>query len=175
MTLAGPSGSGKTVLLRAVADLDPHEGTAYLDGQDAQGVSGPEWRRRVGYLPAESHWWADTVGEHLTDPSVELLTALDFEPTALNWSVTRLSSGERQRFALLRLLNHQPQALLLDEPTANLDPANTARVESVLANYRQHHQAAVLWVSHDPQQAARVALRHFEIRRGAIVASDNTS
>ena len=52
--LSGPSGSGKSLLLRALADLDPHEGEAWLDGTACSSLPAPEWRRRVALLPAES-------------------------------------------------------------------------------------------------------------------------
>jgi ABC-type iron transport system FetAB ATPase subunit len=77
--------------------------------------------------------------------------------------VARLSSGERQRLALLRLLANTPRVLLLDEPTANLDPASTLRVEAVIGEFRKTHRAAVIWVSHDPAQIARVANRHLRV------------
>jgi len=67
IAIRGPSGGGKTLLLRAVADLDPSEGIVCLEGRDRTTISGPEWRRQVGYLPAEPGWWADTVSEHFTD------------------------------------------------------------------------------------------------------------
>jgi phosphate-transporting ATPase len=64
LAVRGPSGAGKTLLLRAVADLDPNEGLVTLDGRDRSTIAGPEWRRLVGYVPAEPGSWADTVGEH---------------------------------------------------------------------------------------------------------------
>src|ERR1700732_1983221 len=64
LAVRGPSGAGKTLLLRAVADLDPNEGLVTLDGRDRSTIAGPEWRRLVGYVPAEPGWWAETVGEH---------------------------------------------------------------------------------------------------------------
>jgi ABC-type multidrug transport system ATPase subunit len=91
----------------------------------------PDWRRRVGLLPAESGWWADRVGAHFittndarnpaTTPT-PILARLGFEPDVLDWDVQRLSSGERQRLGLARLLLNRPEVLLLDEATANLDP-----------------------------------------------------
>jgi ABC-type iron transport system FetAB ATPase subunit len=82
--------------------------------------------------------------------------------------VTRLSSGEKQRLALLRLLANQPRVLLLDEPTANLDPQNTRRVEAMIAAYREARGAAVVWISHDREQAARVCDRHYIVVDGAL-------
>jgi putative ABC transport system ATP-binding protein len=74
----------------------------------------------------------------------------------LEWTVSRLSTGERQRLALARLLALQPQVLLLDEATANLDPPNRDRVEDLIQDYRREQGAAVLWVSHDPDQRRRL-------------------
>ena len=62
--MKGPSGAGKTLLLRAIADLDPNQGLVSLEGRDRSTIPGPEWRRLVGYVPAEPGWWAETVGEH---------------------------------------------------------------------------------------------------------------
>ncbi|HEX6115286.1 MAG TPA: ABC transporter ATP-binding protein, partial [Geminicoccaceae bacterium] len=67
VAVMGPSGAGKTRLLRAIADLDPNRGEVVADGVDRARLSGPACRRMVGYLPAESGWWADTVGAHFPD------------------------------------------------------------------------------------------------------------
>jgi ABC-type iron transport system FetAB ATPase subunit len=176
--LSGPSGSGKSLLLRAIADLDPHEGQVWLDGEPRSSMAAHLWRRRVGLLPAESFWWEDRVGPHFpedaADPQAlpDLLGALGFGPEVLDWSVSRLSTGERQRLALARLLAQAPEVLLLDEATANLDPANRDRVESAVARYRGTHAAATLWVSHDPEQRERLTAqggaRQLVIRDGRL-------
>jgi len=159
----GPSGVGKTLFLRAVADMDPHEGRAFLDDRASTDLTGPEWRRRVGYLPSESAWWFESVGEHLNGVAPEWLRDLGFEEDVLDWRVSRLSSGERQRLALIRLLANKPRALLLDEPTANLDADNIDKAESFLTAYRQRRHPPVIWVSHDADQLARVADRRFRL------------
>lgn len=166
--LSGPSGAGKSLLLRAIADLDPSDGEVFLDGQRRSQMRPTHWRRRVGLLPAESGWWGEVVAAHFV-PAVEtadaasddsltaLLAALHFGAEVLGWDVTRLSTGERQRLALARLLANRPKALLLDEATANLDPANRERAEGLILDYARRHEAPVLWVSHDPEQRARLA------------------
>ena len=172
VSLTGASGVGKTLLLRALADLDPHEGRVAVDSLECAEMPGPEWRRRVGMLPAESAWWADTVGSHFPSSfSGEALRAYGLEPTAMSWDVQRLSTGERQRLAIARLLARAPSALLLDEPTASLDPDNVERMELLLTQYRKDHRASVLWVSHDAEQAERVATRHLTLRDGQLVES----
>ncbi|MFH7319301.1 ATP-binding cassette domain-containing protein [Desulfurivibrio sp. D14AmB] len=161
--LSGPSGSGKSLLLRAIADLIPHEGRVVFNGEECAGMPAHLWRRRVGLLPAESQWWADRVGEHFNQPMTAELAALGFGPEVLEWQVARCSTGERQRLAIVRLLAQAPTALLLDEPTASLDQAGIARVEELIDRYRRQRQAPVLWVSHDPGQVARVADRHLRL------------
>ncbi len=161
--LSGPSGAGKTLLLRSIADLDPHQGRVALGDVDSLSVEAPVWRRSVGLLPAESQWWGDTVGPHFPAVHRERLAALGFGHEVLGWEIARLSTGEKQRLALLRLLAHRPRALLLDEPTAALDPSNVGQVEALLAEYRREAEAPVLWVSHEPAQAERVADRRLEI------------
>ena len=171
--VSGPSGSGKSLLLRAVADLDPHAGEVWLGDEARSGMAPARWRRRVGLLPAESFWWVDGVGEHFPPTAASadlnpLLAALGFEPDVRDWTVSRLSTGERQRLALARLLAQEPEALLLDEATANLDPSNRERVEAVVTDYRTGRAAAVLWVSHDPEQRERLGGRQFAIRDGRV-------
>jgi ABC-type iron transport system FetAB ATPase subunit len=169
LVLSGPSGAGKTRILRAIADLDDHQGTITCQGTDARALQPSEWRRRVGMLAADSQWWRDRVDEHFsTPPSGQQLRALDLPPALSGELVARLSSGERQRFALLRLLANRPRVLLLDEPTANLDPDNVARVEALVAAYMRTEGAAVLWVSHDPAQTTRVACRQLLLESGRL-------
>lgn len=166
----GPSGAGKTLLLRALADMDPVGGEVWLAGARRDEIPPPDWRRRMALLPAESHWWTETVREHFADePAVEL-AALGFDADVLHWPVSRLSSGERQRLALVRLLVNRPQVLLLDEPTANLDSDNTQRVEKLVKSYIRDHQASVLWVSHDQEQTARVGRRLIQLGNGRVIS-----
>lgn len=166
--LSGPSGAGKSLLLRAIADLDPHEGKVWLGEREAREFAPREWRRQVGLLPAESQWWYERVGAHFTAVDEAQWQALGFGRETLDWQVARCSTGERQRLALLRLLANKPRALLLDEPTAALDPASVQRVEAMIAAYREEQQAAVLWVSHDPAQMQRVATRQIRIVAGRL-------
>lgn len=164
----GASGSGKTLLLRAIADLDEAEGEVWLDGQARSSMSGPQWRRRVVYVAAESQWWHPRVREHACEWRASDLQALGLQPDVLDWDIQRLSSGERQRLAIARALAGSPSVLLLDEPTANLDHANALRVEHLIETWRQRDGGCVLWVSHDPAQRARIATVAHEIRSGRV-------
>ncbi|HQU89408.1 MAG TPA: ATP-binding cassette domain-containing protein, partial [Denitromonas sp.] len=78
LALSGPSGSGKSRLLRALADLDPHEGTVRLDQMQQSSTPGHVWRQAVMMVPADSQWWADTVGEHFPAGAADDLDALGF-------------------------------------------------------------------------------------------------
>src|SRR5215211_4993137 len=99
IAIRGPSGAGKTLLLRAIADLDPNAGTVILENRDRSTIPGPEWRRLVGYVPAEPGWWAETVGEHFRDwaAALTLVRDLGFPEETAAWSIYRLSTGERLR------------------------------------------------------------------------------
>ncbi len=178
ISLRGQSGCGKSLLMRAVADLDPHLGEVMLDGVPREEFSGPQWRKKIGYLPAVSQWWGDYVREHFDEEKIDQdqipkwLAALGLKQAVLEAATATLSSGERQRLALIRLLANRPQVLLLDEPTASLDPENVTRVEALVGDYQHQQRCAVVWISHDHQQLQRVASRHFVITQGRLIAQE---
>ncbi len=169
VALTGPSGAGKTLLLRAIADLDPNDGQVTLKGAAREETPAPEWRRRVSYFAAESGWWEDTVAAHFADAEAarRLLPALGLGPQALNWRIDHLSTGERQRLALIRLLVQSPPVLLLDEPTSALD-ADTARAVETEIKKRCEDGAAVLIVTHDGEQIKRLAGRRLHMKSGRL-------
>ncbi len=166
--LSGPSGCGKSRMLRAIADLDPHQGTLYLDGRESTQYTPPAWRRLVCMLPPVSHWWGPVAGACMSAPTPRELDALDLDATLLSRPVEQLSSGQRQRLALLRVLALAPRVLLLDEPTANLDPETSALAESAIGRYRAESDAAIIWVSHDPAQIRRVSTAHLRMLAGRV-------
>lgn len=169
VAVMGASGAGKSLLLRAIADLDPNEADVSLDGSLRSAMPAYEWRRRVALLPAESGWWANTVGEHFRPgaPDLSSLEALGLPGDATGWLVARLSSGERHRLALLRALSLEPKALLLDEPTATLDADSTKCVEVALRNLLAAG-AMILMTTHDADQAKRLAARTLRVAEGRI-------
>jgi phosphate-transporting ATPase len=169
IALRGPSGAGKTLLLRALADLDPSDGEALLDGTPRGRIPAPQWRRRVGYVPAEPGWWSERLDEHFQDWASQAGPArrLKIASSVAGRRVSQLSTGERQRLALLRALEHRPEVLLLDEPTGPLDDESTAAVEALLRE-KQANGLALFWVTHDKRQAERVADRQFWIDRGRL-------
>lgn len=171
--ITGLSGVGKSQLLRAIADVIPHVGECSLNTKSCQSFSPPEWRKCVAMLPAESFWWYDTVAPHFREQVIDtqfkiLLKRLGFSTEVLSWDVRRLSTGERQRLALLRILANKPQVLLLDEPTSALDKAMLVAVEAIVLEYCEQHRAACLWVSHDLDQLFRVAGRVFRLEESGL-------
>src|SRR5262249_5021926 len=119
--------------------------------------------------PAEPGWWAETVGEHFAEWAAAsvLVGKLGLPDESQCWSIARLSTGERLRLALVRALIVRPKILLLDEPTAALDAPSVAAVEALIA-HRLGDGLGVLWVTHDPAQARRVAHRQLTVRAGHV-------
>jgi phosphate-transporting ATPase len=170
IALQGPSGVGKSLLLRAIADLDPNEGTVKLDETLREAVPAPLWRKQVTYLAAEPGWWADTVQEHFTawDDAIPLVARLGLPPSCGTWPIRRLSTGEKQRLGLVRVLMLRSRVLLLDEPTSALDATSTAIVEAIVAE-RISSGTGVIWSTHDSAQARRVGARLFLMGGGGCI------
>jgi len=174
LCVTGASGSGKSVLLRMLADMDPVEGELSLAGMDRRAMSASTWRQRVMLVPAQAGWWAPTVLEHFAEATLtdaqQLADRLRLPSDIFERQVLRLSSGERQRLALIRALVTRPTALLLDEPTASLDQDSVAAVESLLAEELARGLILVL-VTHDAAQAARMGHQTLHIASGKPVAA----
>jgi len=169
LALLGPSGSGKTLLLRAIADLDPNQGRVSLDGRLRETLTAPDWRRRVTYLAAEPGWWEARAGAHFTDPEAAeaLLPSVGLGAEILTRPIAELSTGERHRLALIRVLVQTPEVLLLDEPTSGLDQDTTRRVEAVL-RARAGDGVALLFATHDEALAERLGDRALRVRAGNV-------
>ncbi len=168
ITLNGPSGAGKSLLLRSICDLIEHQGDVMLNNISVRTIAAHQWRKDVGMLAAESYWWHERMGDHFDSISNAELSQLGLSPKLLKQHTSECSTGERQRLALLRLLQNRPQVLLLDEPTSGLDQGSARQVEALILDYIKDNQAAAIWVSHDPEQCRRVATRHFQIENGLI-------
>ncbi len=169
--IAGPSGSGKSLLLRMIGDFDPHEGRVRLDGRDRAAVPAPAWRAEVVHVAAEAGWWAERAMDHFAattrDAAADLARRLGLGEDVLGRAIITLSTGERQRLALVRAIVAKPSVLLLDEPTSALDPDATSRAEALLRDLRDTGVIIVL-VTHDASQANRLGDRLYRLRAGRL-------
>jgi putative ABC transport system ATP-binding protein len=182
----GPSGAGKTVLLRALARLDPLDsGSIRWRGRVVAGEAVPSYRARVIYLHQRPALLDGSVADNLRlpfaleahrgrrfDPDrvVDLLGRLGRDRAFLEKASRDLSGGEAQIVGLLRALQLDPAALLLDEPTASLDPGTARAVEGLLDGWltAQPDGRALVWVSHDRDQAHRMTSRRLFLRAGRL-------
>jgi putative ABC transport system ATP-binding protein len=169
--ITGPSGSGKSLFLRMIADLDLNEGKVWLHERERGSMPAPQWRRQATYVSAESGWWADRVIEHFDvnrrSEVAALAARLGLRPDLLDAPVAQLSTGEKQRFSLVRALLPSPPVLLLDEPTGPLDEESVAKVEALLQE-RKATGTSILLVTHDPDQAERLGDQRYRMVAGHL-------
>jgi tungstate transport system ATP-binding protein len=198
VALVGPSGTGKTTLLRLLALFDPPgAGRVTVDGRDAWSVGKDErlaLRRRVGFVfqdrslftgsvarnaaygltvrrswPERARRWLRGLagGVEVPGPVTRALETVGLDGMA-GRDARSLSAGEAQRVAVARALATDPAVLLLDEPTSNLDPRNTAAIEDAVAGARDRGIAVVL-ATHDMAQARRIADRSAVMLDGTVI------
>ncbi len=183
VALLGPNGAGKTTTLRMLAGLiAPTSGSAAIDGVRMTGSTGSLLRSRLGFLTETPGLWDRlTVRENLEtyanlyglDQAAALITQFIEHFDLLSHADTRaaeLSKGMRQKVALARALLHGPAILLLDEPTAGLDPEITRKVRRLLEE-RRHAGCAILLSTHNLDEAERLADRIGVLHR-RLVAID---
>ncbi|WP_414445394.1 ATP-binding cassette domain-containing protein [Burkholderia sp. 22PA0106] len=187
IAVTGPSGSGKSVFLRALALLDPLDGGELRwRGALVARASITQYRRSVAYVrqrPAVTD--AGVVEDILRYPyslavyrdvrfdrarAVDLARRAGRADDFLDKAASELSGGEAQIAALLRVLQLDPDVLLLDEPTSALDPESAHAIEALVQAWFEAapEARAYLWISHDPAQAARVGTRHVTMRAGVL-------
>lgn len=177
--LFGPSGCGKTTVLRCLAGLERLPGSLVVAGETWQDPSGfvPAHRRPVGYVFQEASLLAHLcVRRNLLfgfrraqgpkPVALDQVVALLGLEHLLERGVARLSGGERQRVAIGRALLSQPRLLLMDEPLASLDRARKAEVLPYLEKLQAELALPIIYVTHDPGEAARLGDRMITLRDG---------
>lgn len=179
--LVGPNGAGKTAMLRVAISIEkPIAGEVRLDQSAVSALPAAERARRLAYLPQQAETaWPITVaqavalgrlphGDRNDDAVARALEAVGMSDFA-DRPLTRLSGGERALVLLARALAVEAGLLLLDEPTANLDPAHQLRVMEVLRK-RADQGDAVVVVMHDLGLATRSCDRLAVLHKGRIAA-----
>ncbi len=181
--LMGPTGCGKTTLLEAICGLKPVlRGAIYLGGREVTGL--PPGQRGVGYVPQDvalfdamsvrenlgfaleiRKWPAAAIGERV----LEMAGLLGITPL-LDRRPGGLSGGEAQRVALGRALACRPDVLCLDEPLSALDAATREEMCGLLQRLQAQTGVTILHVTHDQQEARRLAQRTFQFANGGIQA-----
>ena len=185
LAIQGSSGSGKSSLLRCLCLLEPVlEGEVLWRGQALGPENVREFRNRVVYVHQRPIAIAPRIDENLeyarqvtkslfrgaieplsTAEQRALLDRLGLADIEITRDFEDLSLGEQQRVALVRCLTTQPDILLLDEPTASLDPKNAALVEELMREYlaEKPDERALIWISHQEEQLARVSTRRISM------------
>ena len=183
--IMGPSGSGKSVLLRQIAGLDlPTAGTVRVDGHDP---ADPDTRDRYALalvFQAGALFNSLTVYDNLAlyplehrlcpkpeirDRVMRALKVLSLEG-ALHKFPSELSGGMKKRVAVARALVMEPQLILFDEPTSELDPVMAATISEIIATLRQHISVTTVVVTHDRDLALTIADRVAILMKGRLVA-----
>jgi ABC-type sugar transport system ATPase subunit len=182
LAVVGPSGCGKTTLLRLVAGLEePTAGEVRLGGRAVLRIK-PQHRGVAMAFQVPAVYPQMTVRENLDFAArMQKVAAAEIEKRVaevaagleLTDVLTRmpheLSGGQRQRVALGRCLVRRPDILLLDEPLSQLDAPLRAGVRSVVMAAHKQHGMTMLWVTHDPAEAAAVADRIAEMTGGRLL------
>ena len=185
-TVLGPSGSGKSTLLRCVNRLiEPTAGRVLLDGAPAYDLPVHELRRRVGMVFQSAALFDGTVldnvlygprlraeagdGDAARDRAADLLRRVGLPVDFLGKPVAELSGGEAQRVSLARALANGPEVLLLDEPTAALDPTASQVIEDLLVGLAAKTDLTFLFVTHNLAQARRIGDHGLLLVGGRVV------
>ena len=183
--LIGPTGSGKTTLLRLLDLIDsPSQGKVYFDGTDVTESAGQrlEARRRMAFVLQKPVVFNASVYENVAyglrwrgmsrddtrkriDEVLEMVDLADFRKR----NARMLSGGEVQRVAIARAIATEPEVLLLDEPTANLDPVSTAKIEGLISDIMERYQTTIVMATHDISQGQRLAGRVGMLQNGEIL------
>ena len=172
VAVTGPSGSGKTTLLSLLAGLDaPTSGAVVVDGEDITKLNEDELAllrgRRFGFVFQNFHLIPTLTAVENVLLSAELMGAVDAYKKSedllgevglaerLHHYPSQLSGGEQQRLCLARAFVNQPDIILADEPTGNLDSKNSERVLDLIAELHRVKRATIILVTHEPHVAER--------------------
>ncbi|PSB07039.1 ABC transporter ATP-binding protein, partial [filamentous cyanobacterium CCP2] len=189
VVILGHSGCGKTTLLKMVNRLyEPTDGTIYLDNQDIRQIKKTTLRQQIGYVIQQSGLFPHmTVAQNVAivpkllgweRPRVqarveELLTLVQLPPQEYrNRYPAQLSGGQQQRVGLARALAGDPAVLLMDEPFGAIDAITRTSLQDEILRLQRQLKKTILFVSHDVEEALRLADRLILMQNGQIVQYD---
>lgn len=189
VTIVGPSGAGKTTLNKLLLKEEhPTEGTVLLENNDINAFTSAETtnlRRRIGIVFQEFRLLSNKTAyeniafameaagksnEEIVSDVPHVLQLVDLQDRMFHFP-SQLSGGEKQRLAIARAIINQPEVLIADEPTGNLDAKNTAEVIHILKKINDLGTTVVL-TTHDPELIKAVGNRIITVERGRIVGDD---
>ena len=188
--ILGGSGAGKSMLLRALVRLhEATEGDVLLDGSTICALEPADLRRRVNLVQQSPAMLEGTVEDNLMfglrlagvpedrarERMTEAIERASLDPSFLGRRADKLSGGERQRVAIARAYALRPEVLLLDEPTAALDPRTTREVETAILGLKDASNLTMVIVTHDIEQARRLGDRTILLRHGRVVAEGDSA
>lgn len=186
LVLVGPSGSGKSSLLRCLNRLvEPTAGRVILDGRDITALDPLALRRRAALVLQTPVLFEGTVRDNLkrqppaanadvSEPRlVRALADVGLDPGMLDRDGGTLSGGERQRVTIARALLAEPEMLLLDEPTASLDPPNAALVVETIAALQRACGLTIVAVTHQPELIQRLGGALLYLVHGRVEAYEH--
>jgi len=190
LAVVGPSGSGKTTLLRLMNLLEvPTSGQIFFDGRDTACSDADRLtlRRRMGMVFQQAVLFNETVHKNVAYPleirgypkekndlkvkdALKLVGLSGFEKKR----AIALSGGEAQRIALAQAMISEPELLLLDEPTVNLDPRNVSIIESVISKVNREQGTTIILATHNMLQAEQLATKVAVLREGELAQIGDT-
>jgi tungstate transport system ATP-binding protein len=190
-TLIGPTGAGKTTLIRILDLLEsPYSGKVFFDGVDVTSyrVGQLEARRRMSYVQQRPLVFTMNVYDNIacglkwrhikssvvkqrTEEALELVGMTSYK----NRTAKTLSGGETQRVAIARALVTEPEILFLDEPTANMDPVSTAKIEEVLTHIINERKTTIIMTTHNMSQGQRMASRLGVLINGELLQTGSVN
>lgn len=187
LPIIGRTGSGKSTLLRMINRLsEADSGTVSVLGKDINDWQVQLLRRTACMIPQSFALPNVKVEEVFKYASiilgitynevriVEMLESVELPADILHKKTNSLSGGERQRIVTLRTLLAEPEIILADEPTANLDPASSRMIANIMQGFVSNGKT-VIWVTHDPSLAVKYADDGVLIHKGRIIAQGNLS